>query len=341
MFPPGVGMRERVRQSLAVVVVALSSGCGHELVDARVDPGEVRERAGPVLPPAICTGLGTVPEDAKGSPTPNEVDTQALVGALGACGAVERALGFSEPGKDEALLEARLTATTLSEPVVHTDAREALMVASVLLIAPIPFNFIYTDREPELALRIVLEVGVRGEPAAVERYEVVARGTIRAQSPGHVGVVETHAQSLRGLATRAAISRFAADAAARERLRALLAADRPEPLELEALLTTKETFVPRARWRTRQLIRVKNETLEATLSEAKASELRALSSKLEACMVDLSHEAEVAKDLAEGSLAKGEASDEARALSLVYNERIEVLRPILGAVKGELDARAR
>ena len=269
-----------------------------------------------------------------------------LIAALREAGVFQRdVLGGEPPDGTEVACEARLRVTRLSEPWIFTDSRELLYIGSLLsggLLAP--FLFVWTDREPDFVVRYALEVGVRGEEVVAARHEVVARGTISAQSPDRDTANEGLEQARAALhedAIQALVSQFADDLGAHALLRDQLA-DAPGE-ELEPLLVTEETYAPRARWRTRKLIGWKNESLATRVAEAKTSELRALVSRLEACMLDLSHEAEVEKDAAQTFTAAGADADAQgkREMSLAYRERVEALRPILTAVKEELEGRSR
>jgi len=111
---------------------------------------------------------------------------------------------------------------------------------------------------------------------------------------------------------------------------------------LEDFLASKETDIPRARWRTRMLLDAKNLTLPRVLRESKTPELAALASKIEKLALDLNHEAELLRDSMQRSVEAGGTADEkSREISLVYKERIEVLKPILAAIKEEIANRQK
>jgi hypothetical protein len=139
----------------------------------------------------------------------------------------------------------------------------------------------------------------------------------------------------------------------------------------EAELLTKATFAELlasadkneslARARNRAIVAAKNHQLPAILRERKTEELTELVVKIEQTILDLNHECEVAKDQAQQSVASGEAPaqqlrggrgdaspatnttslDELRGLAICYRERIELLKPILAALKEEIANRNR
>jgi hypothetical protein len=118
-----------------------------------------------------------------------------------------------------------------------------------------------------------------------------------------------------------------------------------------------------ARARNRALIAAKNQQLPAMLREKKTDELSALVVKIEQTILDLNHECEIAKDRAQQSIAAAGAAtesarlgrgrdtagptgntpnlDELRSLAISYRERIELLKPILTALKEEIANRNR
>ncbi|MBX3471704.1 MAG: hypothetical protein KF878_33025 [Planctomycetes bacterium] len=342
---------------LALVTPLGPGGCATELVRVSVEPppplapGEPRT----VAADALCRveddfahefvssyGRTTYGEEQKAAFDARTLD--ALVSALRGCGVFGgRVLGPADERAQVAACEARLRVESVSVPEVCTSARSVLYHLGVGLLVGIPFCFIWTDREPDLVDRYVLEVGVRGEPPAA-RYEALARGTLRAQSPqartAMDGLVEQRG-ALRDEALRALASRLRADAGAQERLRAQL--DEDLPADPAAFLVSEETHAPRARWRTRRLIAWSNAALEGWAAEARAAELREVLTRVQTSAADLSHRAQVLRDEAETLVARGadrEASA-ARELSLACLERVEALRPLLGAVRDELEARAR
>jgi len=131
---------------------------------------------------------------------------------------------------------------------------------------------------------------------------------------------------------------------------------------LSDLLTGAEKIVTLARARNRAIIAAKNQQLPAILRDSKTDELTALVVKIEQTILDLNHECEVAKDQTQQSVASGEAPaqsvrgergnvgpttinttrfDELRGLAICYRERIELLKPILSALKEEIANRNR
>lgn len=322
------------RNVVVCLFVVLLSGCGHELVRPTIDPPAVEARAaGPLPVPLRCVVdyLGIHKDMSQ-----DEAATERLVASLRKVG-LDAVAGLEGPtsGGEEAWLEARVQMDHLTQPRVYSaETRWFFAGISVIFV---PFLFVWTEWDPELSSRYVLEVGVRGEP--VHRYEVLAKGTISAQTPddGYTIIYE-HRQELQVMAFEALASRFAADAAAHAQL---VAALDDGPRDLAGLLVMNETSPSRARWRTRKLIAFKNAGLAPILAEAKTAELRDLVTTLEGYMVDLTHEIEVSNDAAALNVAAGSEAQLPRELALAYRERLEVVRPILVAVKEELEGRGR
>jgi hypothetical protein len=114
------------------------------------------------------------------------------------------------------------------------------------------------------------------------------------------------------------------------------------------LLAGTDKWVAVARERNHALVAAKIQQLPAILRESKTDELTALLVKIEQTILDLNHEAEVAKDRAQQATANPEASSdrgatasELRDLSISYRERIELLKPIAAAIKEEIANRNR
>ena len=144
---------------------------------------------------------------------------------------------------------------------------------------------------------------------------------------------------------------------------------------LADLLVAADKTEALARERNRALIAAKNQQLPAILREKKTDELSALVVKIEQTILDLNHECELAKDQAQQSVASGDTTrdnaslarqrglpdavarargvpipaagqpargiDELRGLAISYRERIELLKPILTALKEEIANRNR
>lgn len=111
---------------------------------------------------------------------------------------------------------------------------------------------------------------------------------------------------------------------------------------LEDFLAAKEYTVATARWRSGALLLVKSRTLPKLLRDGKTGDLSRLVERLEKLVLDLNHEGEVAKDRAQRAVEtqSGDA-EQLREMALAYKERIEVLKPILAALKEELANRAK
>jgi hypothetical protein len=114
---------------------------------------------------------------------------------------------------------------------------------------------------------------------------------------------------------------------------------------LAGLLAGQDKSVSLARARNRALIAAKTTQLPALLRDSRTADLTTLVVKIEQVILDLDHECEVAKDQAQRILAESSANssrvDELRGLSICYRERIELLKPMLGALKDELVNRDR
>jgi hypothetical protein len=117
-------------------------------------------------------------------------------------------------------------------------------------------------------------------------------------------------------------------------------AEDPEPA-LEPFLVSKETAIAEARWRTRALLAVKNRSLRKICDQGSTSDLKSLVEKLEGHILDVSHEGELAKDKVQKELEAGRAADMWREMVIVYKERIEILKPVLGAIKEEVANRGK
>ncbi len=91
------------------------------------------------------------------------------------------------------------------------------------------------------------------------------------------------------------------------------------------------------------IIVAKARDLPGILHDGTSAELTALCVRLEQTILGLNHASEVAKDKAQQAAANGDPQqlDELRGLSICYRERIEILKPILAALKEEIANRNR
>ncbi len=88
------------------------------------------------------------------------------------------------------------------------------------------------------------------------------------------------------------------------------------------------------RWNNGVLLQAKNRSLAKVLAEKTGDELLNLTTQVEKTILDLSEEAERAKDRAQSMVQKGEGDPAPdRELSILCRQRIEVLKPILAALK--------
>jgi hypothetical protein len=113
---------------------------------------------------------------------------------------------------------------------------------------------------------------------------------------------------------------------------------------LTDLVVSADRTVETARARNRAIIAAKNQQFPAILRDHKTAELAALVVRFEQTILDLNHESEVAKDRAQQAMANNGAPgqiDELRGFAISYRERIELLKPILAALKEEIANRSR
>lgn len=113
---------------------------------------------------------------------------------------------------------------------------------------------------------------------------------------------------------------------------------------LPELLAGIDSSVAVARERNRAIVAASVRQMPGILRGAKSDELTTLMVKVEQTILDLDHEAEVAKDRAQQAAAAGGGSrkiDEGRGLGICYRERIELLKPIVAALREELANRIR
>ncbi len=93
------------------------------------------------------------------------------------------------------------------------------------------------------------------------------------------------------------------------------------------------------RWSNRILLQAKNRTLPALLKVKATGELVDLVTQVENSFLDLNRMSELAKDRGQKSVADGADGGAARELSLTCRERVDILRPILAAIKQEIAGR--
>jgi hypothetical protein len=115
----------------------------------------------------------------------------------------------------------------------------------------------------------------------------------------------------------------------------------PDPADLEGLLVSKEFSIDVARARNRALIAANTLTLPGIIQGQKTADLVNLKVKIEQTIFDLEHVAEIDKEQAEASTASGGDAGELREMSLVYRERIEILKPMLEGLKQEIVNRGK
>jgi hypothetical protein len=92
-------------------------------------------------------------------------------------------------------------------------------------------------------------------------------------------------------------------------------------------------------WSNRVLLQAKNRILPGLLKAKPTGELLDLITQVENAFLDLNRMAELAKDRAQKGVADGGDGGAARELSLICRERVDILKPILVAMKQEVAAR--
>ncbi|HXX94321.1 MAG TPA: hypothetical protein VEN81_11865 [Planctomycetota bacterium] len=118
------------------------------------------------------------------------------------------------------------------------------------------------------------------------------------------------------------------------------AVDVPEP-PVEDFLISKEVSIPCARQRTGVLLAAKNRTLPKMIREGTTSSLADLATRVEKTILDLNYNREQTNSLAQQAIESGGKAGGLPELSLAYKERIEVLKPMVAAIKEELANRGK
>ena len=89
------------------------------------------------------------------------------------------------------------------------------------------------------------------------------------------------------------------------------------------------------RWSNSLLLDAKNRSMDKLLREESRDTMLTLATRIERSILDLNEQAERAKDRAQSMVEKGEGDPAPdRELSVLCRQRIEVLKPILAAIKG-------
>jgi hypothetical protein len=115
----------------------------------------------------------------------------------------------------------------------------------------------------------------------------------------------------------------------------------PDPSNIEGLLVVENVARSRALEVNQALVAAKTLVLPNLLQNDKTSELLNLEVKMEQAIVLLEHKAELSKEHAEAAVVDGHSPDESREFALIYQERVAILKPMLGAVKGEIENRQK
>lgn len=93
------------------------------------------------------------------------------------------------------------------------------------------------------------------------------------------------------------------------------------------------------RWSNGILLHIKNSSLAGELRGQSLSQLQELMTRLESSLLDLNERVGRANDRAQQAIEKGASPDAQRELAVVYRQRSEILKAILGAVRQESAAR--
>ncbi|MEN6448328.1 MAG: hypothetical protein ABFD70_11460, partial [Syntrophaceae bacterium] len=103
---------------------------------------------------------------------------------------------------------------------------------------------------------------------------------------------------------------------------------------LEDFIETPSLTADNLRWSNGVLLEAKNRSLPKVLKEKSGSELVGLATRIEKSILDLNEQSERAKDRAQTKVEKGDGDPAPdRELSVLCRQRIEILKPILAAVK--------
>lgn len=93
------------------------------------------------------------------------------------------------------------------------------------------------------------------------------------------------------------------------------------------------------RWSNGILLQIKNSTLAGELRGQSLPQLQELMTRLESSLLDLNERVGRANDRAQQAVEKGESPDTQRELAVVYRQRGEIIKAILGAVRQEATTR--
>lgn len=188
------------------------------------------------------------------------------------------------------------------------------------------------------------------QPGGADQYQVVLRNT---EQHGENQVITTHhiPVARRSAAGGWEVLRHYLSFSARPMVATALLADgvpaRPLvlPVEQPPLAdfidvpdTRPESAAP-VRWSNNILLLIKNDPLAAELAAKPLPELRDLVTRLESSLLDLNERVGRANDRAQQAIEKGESPDAQRELAVVYRQRSEILKAILGVVRQESAAR--
>jgi hypothetical protein len=108
------------------------------------------------------------------------------------------------------------------------------------------------------------------------------------------------------------------------------------PIEdfIDSPAVTGDGYAAALRWSNGVLLEAKNRSLQKMMREKTGSELMAIATRIEKSILDLSEQAERAKDSAQAKVEKGEGDPAPdREISVLCRQRIEILKPVLAAVK--------
>lgn len=312
---------------------------------------------------ATCVSAASI-ADTPGSvayqpvPSPTRIDASASVEATHEVAPAARAAWKAGGHNDQAIEPYCRAVTEALTADIENSGLFARMVPPNGSVRPDYVLRIRSEiiRAPDLRLRLTISVvnGATGADVCLHLREAsLAKG--RSMDPS-MSVAMPRLMAELKAAVAADIQPKVRAAAERAEIASLANAS------LADLFVSSDSTESIARQRNRAIIAAKNQQLPALLRDKKTDELSALVVRIEQTILDLDHECEVAKDRAQQSIADSGASesvqrgggrggavpaartaglDELRGLAICCRERIELLKPILAALKEEIANRDR
>jgi hypothetical protein len=175
--------------------------------------------------------------------------------------------------------------------------------------------------------------------ARLEKYQVIAQERINKLKYVLTSEQLAQYQALtrpRSTASGAQASRGTASQSQQPFGAAAASQPRFDQMSFDQLLASKDPTSANAQARNHALLSFKTLRLPALLRDTQTPQLTALTVQIEQTVLDLNRESELAKDHAQQAVQTGSGNvDQFRELSLLYKDRIEILKPILIAIKEE------